>query len=69
MPKRFSEHRRFLALRACWTILRGGSVVYRVNLTGDGDIEALGNRLLASEVLVRGKPLTPWHLYHGDSRT
>jgi len=63
---RFSEHRRFIALRACWTILRGGSVAYRVNLTEDGDIQATAREFFAADVLVRGKPMTPWHIEYGQ---
>jgi hypothetical protein len=65
MSRHFSEHRRFLALRACWVILRGGSVAWNVNLTEQGDLEARAGDAFFCDVTVRGKPMTAGHIYHG----
>jgi hypothetical protein len=56
-------HRRFLRLRACWSVLRGDSVAYRVNFTeGGGD----GHNFFAAECTIGGEPMTPWHFEHCD---
>jgi hypothetical protein len=64
--RRFSEHRRFLALQACWSILRGESVAWKLGLAGDSRFEALGRGLFTAGCTVNGEPLTAWHLAHGD---
>lgn len=66
MTRRYSEHRRFLALRACWVILRGGSVAWNVNLTEQGDLQARSGDAYFCDVTVRGKPMTAWHIYRGE---
>ena len=62
---RFRERRRLVALRACWTILRGGSVAWNVNLTEEGDLQARSGDAFFCDVTVRGKPMTAWHIYRG----
>lgn len=64
--RKYRESRRFLALRACWTIIRGGSVAWKVNLTEDGDLEALSKDAFFCDVTVRGKPMTAWHIEYVD---
>ena len=63
--QRFSQTTRFLALQACWTILRGGSVVYNVNFV-HGGCDALSEPLFAALCQVNGRPLKPRDLFHGD---
>jgi hypothetical protein len=62
---KFAETRRFLALQACWTILRGGSVAYRINFT-DGGGEALSAPTFFADCQMDGKPMTPWDIEHLD---
>jgi len=63
--KRYSEHTRFLVLRACWTILRGGAVAFRINFTQDG-WEAISSPTFLLDCQVNGKPMTPWDFEHAD---
>ncbi len=60
----FSEHRRFLALRACWTILRGGSVAWRLDVTEDG-FRGLRTPTFIAGCHVDGEPATPWDIHLG----
>lgn len=55
--KRYAEHTRFLALRACWSILRGESVAWNLNVTDDG-FESLGGGLFAVGCADHGEPMT-----------
>ena len=64
--RHYREFRRFLALRACWSVLRGESVAWKLALTGDSEFETLGNGLFTADCTVDGKPLGPEHLYHGE---
>lgn len=48
--------RRFLALRACWAILRGRSVAWKLGLAPDVSLRALGDGLFTADCLVDGKP-------------
>lgn len=66
---RYSEPRRFLKLRLCWVILRGGSVAYRLNITGHGEIEFLsGNMALTAECQLNGQPLGLRNVFHQNPR-
>lgn len=66
MKRRYAEYHRFLALRACWSILRGDGVVWKIALTGRNELETLGNGLLVAGCTVNGKPLRAEHVFHGD---
>ena len=60
----YAEFRHFIALRACWTILRGGSVAYKINFT-DGGGEGIGGvATYFADCQIDGKPLTPWMIEH-----
>ena len=61
---RFSVHHKFLALRACWTILRGGAVAYKLNLT-EGGFNSLSAPTFVADCQMDGEPMTPWDLEHG----
>lgn len=60
----FKENRRFPALRACWIILRGRSIAYRINFTDGtaGDPDGLATNFVDCQM--DGKPLTPWEISH-----
>lgn len=62
MARAFTEQNRFVALRACWTILRGGSVGYKLNF--EGDVTSLSGPALFTLCQVNGEDLQPWHLEH-----
>ena len=63
--KRISETRHFLALQACWTILRGGSVAWKINLTGGG-FDALTASTFMAECQMDGRPVTLRDLMWAD---
>ena len=62
--RRYDEFRKFIALRACWTILRGGSVAYRINFT-DGGFDSLAAPTFMADCQMDGEPMTPWDISHG----
>lgn len=64
--KRYREFRRFLALRACWSLLRGEAVAWKLDFTRESEFRALGNGLFTADCTVDGEPLGAEHLYHGD---
>ena len=64
--KRYSEHRRLLALRACWTILKGGSVAWNLNLTSDGGFESRSDDMFVVDCTFDGKPISPWEFSFDD---
>ena len=67
MRRRYGEHRQFLALRACWSILRGESVAWKLNFTSsNGTFESVDRGLFVSDCTVDGKPFTHEHLYHAN---
>ena len=66
--RHFSLHYRFLALRACWTILHGGSVAYGINFTGGGGFESLSEPLFMLDCQKNGKPMTHWDLEFSDPK-
>jgi len=53
-----------LALRACWVILRGGSVAVRISFTGG--FRSLSDRALVADCELDGRPLTEWDLRWAD---
>lgn len=59
---KYSEHRRLMALRACWTILSGGSVAWKLNITRSGAETAGDGPLFFGHCRVGGKPLTRWNI-------
>jgi hypothetical protein len=62
--RRFFEHRRFLALRACWEILRNGSVAWNINFT-EGGFDSIGRHdTFIAGCQMDGRPLTAWDIEH-----
>jgi hypothetical protein len=59
---RSEEKTRFHALRACWVILRGGSVAYLVNFT-DGGADFLSRNSYIYGCEIDGQPVTMWDLH------
>jgi hypothetical protein len=64
--KKFSEYRRFLALRACWYILRGKSVAWNLNITGDGGFESRSDDMLVVDCTDHGEPMSPENFSFDD---
>lgn len=60
------ERRRFLALRACWFILRGRAVAWNVDISGR--VRARNGRLLTAGCTMNGEPLGLEHIWHRDDR-
>jgi hypothetical protein len=60
------EYRKLLALRACWVILRGGSVAWKLNFPLEGGCESTGTDLFVADCQIDGGPLGLQHLSHMD---
>ena len=64
MTRRSVTEPRFLALRAFWTVLRGGSVAVRLNF--GGGFRALSDRALIADCELDGEPLTERDVWWAD---
>lgn len=60
---RTREKTRFHALRACWVILRGGSVAYLVNFTDGGAVSLTDNSYFYG-CQIDGQEMTLWDVHH-----
>jgi hypothetical protein len=67
-PKRlYAERHRFLALRACLTILRGGSVAWNLDITDDG-FESRRSPFFMADCTDHGNPVTSQHISHSTPK-
>lgn len=64
--KRYAEFRRFIALHACWTILRGGAVAYRINFTPAGGEGISDVATYFADCQLSGEPMTRWNLEYSN---
>jgi hypothetical protein len=64
MRRRYNEHTRFLALRACWRILRGGSVAWNLDMTDEGFRSRGGKGMFVGGCTDHGEPIGPEQIYH-----